>query len=285
MEFKSDHVTLEDIKDAFQENATYLSNEARGRFSQLCAQSESSSDLFDRMKGELSFGNMEWGALARSLRDRQSSPLDKNQTLDVVEGGVMIQMTMKDLEEKFLEENPTLIASQKCVPEVLIHNDHSEALTNKEAVMHDLKGEYEKLCESKKTEMKLDNPNRRVEEIERQASKEALEEIKNTRAAQALKQRESLCAEDSVQKSILRAAKTLGIPVHIFRGVNSYQHVGQFLEAFGIPCSRLKSFQALNQRSSKECENDILAVALPSSGPVVTFVQVIVLSYQRPHKW
>ena len=56
--------------------------------------------------------------------------------------------------------------------------------------------------------------------------------------------------------------------------MNTYRHVGRFLEAFGIHCSELKSFWGAEGNGSRECESDVLAVALPPTGPVVNFIQV-----------
>ena len=163
---------------------------------------------------------------------------------------------------------------------MLIHEDTFGHLFNKESIEQNLKTMYEKILTEKREMLTMLQPNRKGEEIEKEAVKSAEEELSKTRESQAFQNRESLLAEDLVQKSIYRAAVARDLPIHIFRGVNTYQHVGKFLEAFGIHCSELKSFFEGERFSSRESENDIVGVALPPSGPVVTFVQVCQHSFE-----
>ena len=63
---------------------------------------------------------------------------------------------------------------------------------------------YAQILQEKKDQLVIEQPNRSKEEIERQATKAAEAELKKTREAQALQQRESFCAEELVQKSIYK---------------------------------------------------------------------------------
>ena len=81
--------------------------------------------------------------------------------------------------------------------------------------------------------------------------------------------------EHTVQKSIKRAMEEFNIPVYVFRGVNTYDSVGQFIECFGIKMSKLKAFKSGEGLKGLECEHDIVSVALlPSGQPLVSFTQV-----------
>ena len=68
--------------------------------------------------------------------------------------------------------------------------------------------------------------------------------------------------------------KEFGIPVYVFRGVNTYDNIGKFLEGFHMKMSMLKAFKSGDSKGTLECEHDIGIVALPPSGPLVSFVQV-----------
>ena len=124
--------------------------------------------------------------------------------MDVIAGGTITQMTMKDLEANFRQENPDILVSQVCIPETLNHEDNIDPLFNKETLVQNLKTMYAQILQEKKDQLAMEQPNRNKEEIERQASKAAEDELKKTREAQALQQRESLCAEELVQKSIYK---------------------------------------------------------------------------------
>ena len=105
------------------------------------------------------------------------------------------------------------------------------------------------------------------DELDKQSERRALNEMRDSKEMQYLQQRESLCAEDHVQKTIMAAAGGRDYPFHIFRGMNTYQDVGQFLEGLGIKLSKLRS-------SSRECETDVTLIAQTSDGPAASFLQV-----------
>ena len=63
---------------------------------------------------------------------------------------------------------------------------------------------FEQIQQEKRDQIMLEQPNRSKEEIDRQATKAAEDELKKAREAQALQQRESFRAEELVQKSIYK---------------------------------------------------------------------------------
>ena len=170
----------------------------------MFAESVGSSELLYQMKDDSSFENKDWGVLVKKIRDRESNPLDSNRTLDVIAGGTITQMTMKDLEANFRQENPDILVSQVCIPETLNHEDNIPPLFNKETLVQNLKTMYEQLLQKKRNQLVLVHPNMNEEEMEKQATKAAEAELKKTREAQAIQQRESFCAEELVQKSIYK---------------------------------------------------------------------------------
>ena len=156
-----------------------------------------------------------------------------------------------------------------------------------------------KFSEAKKTLAEEDRKLAMNEtELEKQAAGQAKKETKESREAQQLKHRVAMKAEDDVQKSILRAMKEFDIPVFVFRGVNTYADIGKPLdESLGLKLSKLKAFKSGGSKSKDtkegdknkegkkektfECEHDISALALPPSGPLVSFVQVKNLSLKK----
>ena len=97
--------------------------------------------------------------------------------------------------------------------------------------------------------------------------------MKSSSDAKALQRRVAMKAERDVQRSIKRAMEEYNILVYIFRGVNTYDEVGRFLESFGLKMSKLKAFKSKSE-SALECEHDIATFALLPCGPLVSFTQV-----------
>ena len=97
--------------------------------------------------------------------------------------------------------------------------------------------------------------------------------MKSSSVAKALQKRVAMRAEYDVQRSIKRAMEEYNIPVYIFRGVNTYDDVGRFLESFGLKMSKLKAFKSRSE-STLECEHDIATLALLPCGPLISFTQV-----------
>ena len=186
-------------------------------------------------------------------------------------------MTMTDIEQKFFSENPDLLTAQRSVPDQMVHDDLIDAHFNTESVREFLKRTYENRFTEAKMTLAADDPKLAKDEVEKQAAAQAKMETKESREANLLQYRVAMKAEDEVQKSILKAMKEFNIPAYIFRGVNTYDDIGKFLEGFDMKMSMLKAFKSGDSKSTLECEHDIGIVALPPCGPLVSFVQVIKL--------
>ena len=242
IQFKADTMLLEDVKKVFDEKQLFK-DVVVNKFNELICQAGDCRELFEKMKAEPLFDDEEWRIIVVTLRDRESKPLDENLTIPIVEGGQTRNMTNRDIEEMFMQEEPQfdILTCQRSIPEELVHKDHFDAHVNRDMMIQVIKDAYESTLSGIRESMKLDNPKMKKDELEKQSVKRALVEMRDSKEVQYLKQRESLCAEDHVQKKIMAAAGGRVFPVHIFRGVNTYQDVGQFLEGLGIKLSKLKS--------------------------------------------
>ena len=215
-----------------------------------------------------------WRLLFTVMRDREVEEVSKEKRIPILEGGQTRLMSMTEIEQKFISENPDLLTTQRSVPDQMIHEDLIDAHFNTESVRESLKRSYDKRFSEAKKMIAEENPKLTDEEVERQAAAQAKKETKESREVEQLKHRVAMMAEDEVQKSILRAMKEFGIPVFVFRGVNTNNDIGRFLPGFGMKMSKLKAFKSGDSKSTLECEHDISAIALPPSGPLVSFVQV-----------
>ena len=218
-----------------------------------------------------------WRLLFTAIRDSAVEEISGEKTIPILEGGQTKHMTMAEIEQKFISENRDLLTAQRSVPDQMIHEDLIDAHFNTETLRESLKGSYDqKFSEAKKT-LAEDDPRlaKNETELEKKAAAQAKKETKESREAKQLQHRVAMKAEDEVQKSILRAMKEFHIPVFVFRGVNTYKDIGMVLgDNLGFKMSKLKAFESGGSKSTLECEHDISALALPPSGPLVSFVQV-----------
>ena len=272
--FKAENFTEEDLKAAIESISHLLQENVRDKLKRLCRAHETKKELLYSMEEDSLFKDDFWRLLFGAVRDRGCVPIDGNLKISILEGGQMKQMTMGELEEKFVSENRDNLKSQTSVPDQMIHEDLIDAFLSTNSVKESLKKSYEeKLAEARET-LTAENPKWKKEAVEKQAAVQAKKEVKGSSEAKALQHREAMIAEHEVQKSIKRAMKELGIPVFIFRGVNTYDDVGRFLGSFGFKMSRLKSFKTGDEKNTLECEHDIGLVALLPCGPLVSFSQV-----------
>ena len=158
----------------------------------------------------------------------------------------------------------------------MIHDDLIAAHLNMAILRDTLRKSYEQRLSSLRGSLAAENPKWSGAEVEKQAAAQAKKETKDLPDAKLLHHRLAMKAEDEVQKSILRAMSKFKIPVHVFRGVNTQDQVGKFLQSFDIQTSKLKGFRpgGDSKGHSLECEHDIVAMALLPSGLLVSFVQV-----------
>ena len=216
-----------------------------------------------------------WHLLFIAIRDREVDMISEEKRIPILEGGQVKHMSMTDIEQKFILENRDILTAQRCIPDQMIHYDLIDAHFNTESVRESLKRSYEKKLTEAKTALAEDNPKLSKAEVAKQAAAQAKTETKESGEAYLLQHRVAMKAEDEAQKSILAAMKEFGIPVYVFRGVNTYDDIGKFLQGFDMKMSRLKAFKSGYNWGTLEWTHDIGIVALLPSGPLVSFVQVI----------
>ena len=277
IQFKAETLLPKDVKKVFDEKQLFKDGVVT-KFNELFARGGDCRDLLERMKDEPLFDDEEWRIIVVTLRDRESKPLDENLTIPIVEGGQTRNMTNGDIEDMFMQEDPGLdvLTCQRSIPEELVHKDNFDAHVNRDMMIQVIKDAYESNLISIRESMKMDNPKMKEDELEKQSVRRALNEMRDSKEVKYLQQRESLCAEDHAQKKIMAAAGGRDYRFHIFRGVNTYQDVGQFLEGLGIKLSKLKSFNNPDRNSTQECETDVSLMAQTPDGPVASFLQVCV---------
>ena len=264
------------IQEVFQKHAQLFTEDIITIYADIDAQTTSCNDLFQSMK--TAFSDEVWKILTLVIRDKETTVIDHNKTVEILEGGQSRYFTVKDLEDKFMEDYPDLFTSQISVPSELIHNDFIEPEINIEKVIEQLKDHYDQRIAEVLEKLQTDYPKKKKEELEREAKKQALEETKHLKEATWACQRIALCAEDTVAKSIRRAAEKAGTPVIIFQGVKTLEEISQYLCDLGIVSSKLKCITKRKKDSTLECEHDVGVIALAHSGVVTSFVQVISLT-------
>ena len=312
-QFKMDHLHRSEIRTAIESFKELLCEDVRKKFSDMSSEesesevkdlnsslSESSLQQFqlleklieklcdlsiDEKSGEAEILDLMrkcslldddfWRLLFTAIRDSKVAEVSEEQRIPILEGGQTKHMSLTEIGQKFISENPNLLTEQRSVPDQMIHEDLIDAHFSTDHFKESLKRCYEsKFSEAKRT-LADDNPRLTIKEVEKQAAAQAKQETCESRETQFLKHRVAMKAEYLVQKSILRAMEEFGIPVYVFRGVNTYDDIGKLLhEGLGFKISRLKAFWSGGSKSTLECENDISAMALLPSGPLVSFIQV-----------
>lgn len=272
--FKAGNLQDSELETAIESISHLLPENVREKVNSLCsANKRGKTNLLHSMKDSLLNDDF-WYLLFRAFRDRGCSPSDDTMKICILEGGKVKQMTMAELEDKFVSENQDNLKSQTSVLDQMIHEDLIDAYLSTSSVEKSMKKSYEdKLAEAREA-LAAENPKWKKEEVEKQAAVQAKKEVKGSSEAKSLQNRVAMMAEHEVQKSIKRAMEEYQIPVFIFRGVNTYDDVGRLLESFGIKMSKLKAFKSGEALKTLECEHDIATVVLLPCGLLVSFTQV-----------
>ena len=237
---------------------------------------ETTSDvivLVENLEKDPDFVEEYWKSLFLQIRDRECVPLDKTKTIPIIVGGHERNLNMDDLEQIFLEENPDLLVTQTCVPDYQGTGDMehitSPALKNKLKKMHDCDVQ-DKLGQKDMSKMK----EAEKECYKKSVKKQALIDLKKTWEANMLQKQQADIAEVNVQEAIYTAVKNHGIVATVLRGIETYEQVGKFLDAFGIKCSKFGNLVKRRDDATRETEHDVVVVGLLSTGVFATFVQV-----------
>ena len=270
-QFKANNLQKSDITTALENVGDQLRDEVRSRLESIL--SDETANCLDLMKNCPQFEDDFWCLLFSAIRDRESTPISSDKKVPILEGGQLRFMTVEEIERKFESEQPDILTSRTCIPDQMIHDDMIDAPLSTDMAREELRSIYKR--NYLKAKEAFNQPKVNEQEKEKQVDIEARQETNQTREAKALQYRVAMKAEDYVQKSIKRAIEKFKIPVFIFRGVNTYQDIGRFLGEFGIQMSKLKAFKTRDTEATEECEHDSVILALPSTGPIVSFLQVI----------
>ena len=274
-QFVNGILSNQDIKAVVENSDGLFQCEVKDNLIDLAKKTNNCADFLDELGKDSSFfRDDDWKILLILLRDRESKIIDKEKTIRIMEGGHERSMNIEELQEKFMEDYPYLLTTQSTFPDQLLHNDQERRST--ENLIHEIKNLYEENRQTKLVNLKKDYPKKNAKELYKQAEREAKDETVKSKKGQLVASRFSLEAEDNVQKAIKKAAKVHEVPVVVFRGVNTFADVCKHLEDFGIKASTLKNFSKPSSSNSQECENDIVVVALTTTGPVVSFIQVFI---------
>ena len=93
-----------------------------------------------------------WRLLFTAIRDGVSCLISRDKKVPIVMGGQARLMTLQEIEEKLIQEDPGILTSQSCVPNQMIHNDLMDAQFNTENFRESLKELYEnKLSKARQT--------------------------------------------------------------------------------------------------------------------------------------
>ena len=207
-QFKKEHFQKLDLGEALESIKDKISESTRKELNKLHNEATTNSkvSLLGLMKESRVLGDSFWRLLFTGIRDRKSSPIDRNKTVPVLEGGHTRFMTMEDIEKKFSSENPHILTSFESVPDQMIHEDLIDAHFSTDAVKESLKRSYDiKITELKKEALSKTEKG----EVEKQVAAQAKRLIKESREAKSLQNRVAMMAEDKVQKSIKQAMNCL----------------------------------------------------------------------------
>jgi len=72
-----------------------------------------------------------WLLLFAAIRDREVDAISEEKKIPILEGGQVKHMSMADIEQKFILENPDLLTAQRCIPakeKYLLYDENGEPL-------------------------------------------------------------------------------------------------------------------------------------------------------------
>ena len=207
--FVKENVNQSTLKERTKETWTnWVQRENKGNLDKLCSNFvDSNSDKF-------------WEKQFLHLRDIGCKNIDinKDQVLSVASAGEQREVTFAELNSNVLDDYENILNTQTAIPEsVLFEKD-------KKMLMANLKNVFLRQVQGKSAK----------------ESEEILSKIQKSVEAQHIKDIQSLEAEVFVQKMLIDLGKKENITMVVFRGINTYGYIGQFLEKFGLRFSKLR---------------------------------------------
>lgn len=133
--FKAGNLQDDDLETAIKSIRHLLPDNVREKLKSLCgANKTGAANLLYSMQADSSLKDDFWYLLFRAFRDTGCSPIDDSLKICIQEGGQMKQMTMQELEDKFVSENRDNLRSQTSVPDQMIHEDLIDAYLSTSSV-------------------------------------------------------------------------------------------------------------------------------------------------------
>ena len=214
-EFQTENLTVSRLK----ETLTRIPNEisCKNDILSMLENINSKSNLFDACHDE---DEKFWENLFLILRDRGCKKIDtqRNQVISIQCAGEIREVTFEELGSNILNDYGDILNTQTAVPETV----HFEK--DKKMLMENLKREFESKTYGKSEK-----------EI-----KSILSRVKQSSDAQFIKSHQSLEAEFFVQNKLTELGKEQNVTMVVFRGIKTFEYIGQFLTGFGLEFSKIR---------------------------------------------
>ena len=178
---------------------------------------DSRLDLFDSCQEK---DEMFWETLFLILRDRGCKKIDtkRNQVISVQCAGETRDVTFEELGSNILSDYGDILNTQTAVPETVLFEE------DKKMLMESLKREFDSKTYGKSEK----------------ETKSILSQVKQSFDAQCIKSHQSLESEFFVQNKLIELGKEENVTMVVFRGIKTFEYIGQFLTGFGLEFSKIR---------------------------------------------
>ena len=216
-EFHKENLTVSRLKETLSSIQEKIS--CKNDIVSMLENIDSKSDLFDACQEK---DETFWENLFLILRDRGCKKIDaniKHKTLISIQcAGETRDMTFEELGSNILDDYGDTLNTQTAVPETVLFEE------DKKMLMENLKREFDS-----KTSFKS-----------KEETKLILSQVKQSSDAKCVKDLQSLEAEVLVQNKLIELGKEENVTMVVFRGIKTFECIGQFLTGFGLEFSKIR---------------------------------------------
>ena len=214
-EFRKENLTVSRLRETLNSISDDISckNDILSKFENI----DSTLGLFEAFHEE---DEKFWKNLFLILRDHGCKKIDikRNQVISVQCAGETREVTFEELGSSILNDYGDILNSQTAIPETVLFEE------DKKMLMENLKREFESKTYGKSEK-----------EI-----KSILSQVKQSSHAQLIKSHQSLEAEILVQNEMIKLGKEENVTMVVFRGIKTFEYIGQFLTGFGLEFSKIR---------------------------------------------